>query len=40
MLGACLAAAEILVGVTGYGDSPERRDLMTDGGLNLWVQWE
>ncbi len=40
MVGPFLAAAQILVGVTGYGDSPERRDLMTDGGVNLWVQWE
>jgi len=32
-------ADEILVGVTGYGDSPERYELMTNGQCNLWVQW-
>lgn len=30
---------EILVGVTGYGESPEFRELMTNGECNLWVQW-
>ena len=32
-------ADEILVGVTGYGDSSERYELMTNGQCNLWVQW-
>ena len=32
-------ADEILVGVTGYGDSPERYELMTNDQCNLWVQW-
>ena len=36
---ALLAAAEILVGVTGYGDSPEYRELRTNDECNLWVQW-
>jgi len=37
---ALLAAAEILVGVTGYGSSPEFRELQTNDACNLWVQWE
>ena len=37
---ALLAAAEILVGVTGYGKSPEFRELQTNDACNLWVQWE
>lgn len=32
--------AEILVGVTGYGESPEFRELKENGECNLWVQWE
>lgn len=46
-LGAALCAAtrcpvvgdRILVGVTGYGESPEYRELMTNDECNLWVQW-
>lgn len=39
VLGAAMAAKGILVGVTGYGDSPERYELMTNRQCNLWVQW-
>ena len=35
-----MAAKGILVGVTGYGDSPERYEIMTNDQCNLWVQWE
>ena len=31
---------EILVGVTGYGKSPEYRELKENDECNLWVQWE
>lgn len=34
-----VADGRILVGVTGYGDSPEYRELMTNDECNLWVQW-
>ena len=34
-----IAAAEILVGVTGYGDSPEFREVVTNDACNLFVQW-
>lgn len=30
---------DILVGVTGYGTSPEYCELMTNDECNLWVQW-
>lgn len=30
---------EVLVGVTGYGESPEYRELQTNDECNLWVQW-
>ena len=31
---------EIIVGITGYGDSREQRDeIMTNGMCNLYVQW-
>ena len=33
------ATDRILVGVTGYGFSPEYRELMTNDACNLWVQW-
>ena len=35
-----LLAAQILVGVTGYGNSPERFELQTNDQCNLWIQWE
>lgn len=35
-----LLAAQILVGVTGYGNSPERFEIQTNDQCNLWVQWE
>ena len=38
MTGALLAV-EILVGVTGYGDSPEFAEVVTNGECNLFVQW-
>lgn len=34
-----VADGRILVGVTGYGESPEYRELMTNDECNLWVQW-
>ena len=37
---AVLLAAEILVGVTGYGTSPEMDDIRTNDACNLFVQWE
>jgi len=37
---AAILAAEILVGVTGYGDSPEFGEVVTNGECNLFVQWE
>lgn len=40
VIGAAMAAKGILVGVTGYGDSPERYEIMTNDQCNLWVQWE
>ena len=36
---AALLAAEILVGVTGYGESPEFGEVVTNGECNLFVQW-
>lgn len=34
------AEGEIIVGITGYGDSREQRDeIMTNGMCNLYVQW-
>ena len=36
---AALLAAEILVGVTGYGESPEFAEVVTNGECNLFVQW-
>lgn len=39
MIASILLASEILVGVTGYGKSPEYRELMTNDECNLWVQW-
>lgn len=38
-LTAPIADGEILVGTTGYGMSPEYRELMTNDECNLWVQW-
>ncbi len=38
MLGVLLAA-EIIVGVTGYGDSPEFAEVVTNDECNLFVQW-
>lgn len=38
-LAAPVAEGEILVGTTGYGMSPEYRELMTNDECNLWVQW-
>ena len=37
---AVLLAAEILVGITGYGESPEFGEVVTNGECNLFVQWE
>ena len=34
-----VAAPEILVGVTGYGESPEFGEVVTNGECNLFVQW-
>ena len=34
-----VAAPEILVGVTGYGESPEFGEIVTNGECNLFVQW-
>ncbi|MBQ6330117.1 MAG: hypothetical protein IJI35_13945 [Kiritimatiellae bacterium] len=34
-----ILAAEILVGVTGYGESPEFAEVVTNGECNLFVQW-
>ena len=35
-----VSASEILVGVTGYGESPEFAEVVTNGECNLFVQWE
>ena len=34
-----ILAVEILVGVTGYGESPEFGEVVTNGECNLFVQW-
>ena len=34
-----IADGEILVGTTGYGTSPEYRELRENDECNLWVQW-
>ena len=39
MTNALLLATQILVGVTGYGDSPEFAEVVTNGEANLYVQW-
>lgn len=39
LLSAAARAAEILVGVTGYAESPEFGEVVTNGECNLFVQW-
>ncbi len=39
MTNALLLASQILVGVTGYGDSREFAEVVTNGEANLYVQW-
>ncbi len=34
-----LLATQILVGITGYGDSPEFAEVVTNNECNLYVQW-
>ena len=34
-----LLATQILVGITGYGDSPEFAEVVTNDECNLYVQW-
>ena len=36
---ALLLATNILVGITGYGDSPEFAEVVTNAECNLYVQW-
>ena len=36
---ALLLATNLLVGVTGYGDSPELAEVVTNAECNLYVQW-
>ncbi len=39
MTNALLVATNILVGITGYGDSPEFAEVVTNAECNLYVQW-
>ena len=39
MTNALLLATNILVGITGYGDSPEFAEVVTNAECNLYVQW-
>lgn len=39
MVCSMFAAAEIIVGVAGYGDSPEFAEIVTNGECNLYAQW-
>ena len=40
MLPCAFLAAEILVGVSGYAESPEFGEVVTNGECNLFVQWK
>ncbi len=39
MTNALLLASQILVGITGYGNSPEFSEVVTNAECNLYVQW-